>query len=198
MAVLPGAVEACLGAAADPAAHREAILVETEVDTRELGAHTPELQPLGELLAARPLEGAAFEREVAAREDLRALCVFSIDPAGARDLDDALHIVQLPAGQPDGAEVEVGIHIADVAHFVPRGSPLDSYARARSTTVYFGDRNFPMLPRALSEGLCSLTRGAPSPTLPRPRHGACCTSRRFPSCTSAGASAATQRAPTPR
>ncbi|KAM0751412.1 RNB-domain-containing protein [Meredithblackwellia eburnea MCA 4105] len=88
------------------------------------------------------------------RRDFRENRVFSIDPATARDLDDALHIVK----NEDGT-YEVGVHIADVTHFVKPNTALDREARKRATTVYLTQRAVPMLPQILSEELCSLTAG---------------------------------------
>ena len=82
--------------------------------------------------------------------------VFSIDPLTARDLDDALSIERSPR-DPEG--FRVGVHIADVAHFVRAGTPLDDEARERGTSVYLVNRVIPMLPRALCENLCSLNPG---------------------------------------
>ena len=89
--------------------------------------------------------------------------IFSIDPPTARDLDDALSIEPAPARKGDAAAAaawRVGVHIADVAHFVPPGSELDDEARLRGTSVYLVDRVIPMLPRLLCERLCSLNPGA--------------------------------------
>ncbi len=85
------------------------------------------------------------------REDLRDLVVFTIDPADARDHDDALSLRPLPDGS-----LEVGIHIADVSYYVKQGSALDREAQERGTSVYLVDRAIPMLPEPLSSGLCSL------------------------------------------
>lgn len=88
------------------------------------------------------------------RRDLREEeFVCTIDPATARDLDDALSCVKTPGGY------RVGVHIADVSHFVPIGSAMDEEARERTTSVYFVERVVPMLPRALSEDYCSLNQG---------------------------------------
>ncbi len=84
--------------------------------------------------------------------------ICSIDPLTARDLDDALSIEPLPAG---GGR-RVGVHIADVAHFVAAGSALDKEAQERGTSVYMVDRVIPMLPRLLCEELCSLNPGESS------------------------------------
>lgn len=91
------------------------------------------------------------ERDVETRRDLREARVFTIDPSGARDLDDALSIKK-----NDDGTYEVGVHIADVSHFVKVNTPLDRDARKRATTVYLVQRAVPMFPPALSEELCSL------------------------------------------
>ena len=85
------------------------------------------------------------------RRDYRNERIFTIDPTTAKDLDDALHIKSLPDGR-----VEIGVHIADVSHFVTPGTNVDEEAERRSTTVYLVDRTVPMLPRPLCEIACSL------------------------------------------
>ncbi len=85
------------------------------------------------------------------RMDLRNRCVFTIDPAAARDFDDAVSL----APAPDDA-LELGVHIADVGWFVEPGSAMDAEAYRRGTSVYFPDRVVPMLPERLSNGVCSL------------------------------------------
>ncbi|KAJ3233189.1 hypothetical protein HDU81_002391 [Chytriomyces hyalinus] len=101
-----------------------------------------------------PTPWAIPESEYAIRRDFRSTRIFSIDPATARDLDDALSIVPLPDGT-----FEVGVHIADVSHFVKIGNELDAEAQNRSTTVYLIQKAIPMLPRLLCEELCSLNPG---------------------------------------
>jgi ribonuclease R len=93
-------------------------------------------------------------RDVEGREDLRELLVMTIDPADARDHDDALSLRHLPGGNR-----EVGIHIADVSHFVEEGQPVDLEALSRGTSVYLVDQVVPMLPHVLSSDLCSLREG---------------------------------------
>ncbi|KAJ3616912.1 hypothetical protein Zmor_008951, partial [Zophobas morio] len=88
------------------------------------------------------------------REDLRKDCIFTVDPATARDLDDALSITETP----DGCCI-VGVHIADVSYFVTPDTPLDLEARHRACTVYLVQQSFCMLPRLLSEDVCSLLPG---------------------------------------
>lgn len=85
------------------------------------------------------------------RQDLRNLLVCSIDPPGCQDIDDALHARQLPNGN-----FEVGVHIADVSHFVKPNNPMDDEASARGTTVYLVDKRIDMLPMLLGTDLCSL------------------------------------------
>jgi ribonuclease R len=85
------------------------------------------------------------------REDLRDRLTFTIDPADARDHDDAISVYEL-----DDGEVEVGVHIADVSWYVKPGSAIDQEAEERATSVYLVDRVVPMLPEELSAGLCSL------------------------------------------
>ena len=106
------------------------------------------------LAEAAALPEAIPRSEIRRRLDLRALPVVTIDPVEARDFDDALSL----RTRDDGA-LEVGIHIADVSHFVAAGSALDEEARHRGTSVYLVDRVLPMLPEALSNGLCSLAPG---------------------------------------
>lgn len=91
-----------------------------------------------------------IEKEAARREDLRNSYIFTIDPDDARDFDDAINVERTAHGW------RVGIHIADVSHYVQPKSPLDREAYARGNSVYLADRVIPMLPEALSNGICSL------------------------------------------
>uniref|UniRef100_A0AAQ5YLT3 DIS3-like exonuclease 1 n=1 Tax=Amphiprion ocellaris TaxID=80972 RepID=A0AAQ5YLT3_AMPOC len=94
--------------------------------------------------------------QVRRRRDLRAThLVFSIDPHGCEDVDDTLSVRRLG----DGTLLELGVHIADVTHFVPEGSLTDMEARTRATTYYLADRRYDMLPAVLSSDLCSLLGG---------------------------------------
>ncbi len=85
------------------------------------------------------------------RRDFRNVVTFTIDPVDAKDFDDAISIEKLASG-----DVEVGIHIADVSHYVRQKTELDTEALERATSVYLVDRTIPMLPRVLSDDLCSL------------------------------------------
>jgi ribonuclease R len=97
------------------------------------------------------IEGYDAEAEVAAgRRDLRDEVVVTIDPDDARDYDDAVSVIQTREGW------HLAVHIADVAHFVRPGGPLDLEAAERGTSVYFPHRVVPMLPEVLSNGICSL------------------------------------------
>ncbi|HEY4503221.1 MAG TPA: ribonuclease R [Candidatus Paceibacterota bacterium] len=95
------------------------------------------------------------------RRDFRKTLTFTIDPSDAKDFDDAISFQILPSLNKEGAgggqEIyEIGIHIADVSHYVSVGSALDTEARERGTSVYLVDRTIPMLPEVLSNDLCSL------------------------------------------
>lgn len=90
------------------------------------------------------------------RRDFRETTTFTIDPADAKDFDDAISIRTLENG-----DYEVGVHIADVSHFVTEGTALDKEARKRGTSIYLVDRTIPMLPEILSNDLCSLNPNEP-------------------------------------
>lgn len=89
--------------------------------------------------------------EISKRRDFRAITTFTIDPVDAKDFDDALSIQKLKNGN-----WEIGVHIADVSHYVKPGSMIDKEAIARATSVYLVDRVVPMLPEILSNNVCSL------------------------------------------
>lgn len=97
---------------------------------------------------------AAITAKDASRRDVRGTPTFTIDPHDAKDFDDALSVRKLENG-----DIEVGVHIADVTHYVRPGSLIDEVARERATSVYLVDRTIPMLPEALSNDVCSLNPG---------------------------------------
>ena len=90
------------------------------------------------------------EKEIKSRRDMREVTTITIDPVDAKDFDDALSVRTI------GNKIEVGIHIADVGHYVKPGTKLDEEAFKRATSVYLVDRCVPMLPERLSNGICSL------------------------------------------
>ena len=135
-----------LGDIGDKETENEVLLLEHEVPHHSFPAavlsdlpHTPWSVPAGEL---------------GARRDLRHLHICSVDPPGCTDIDDALHCRSLENGN-----YEVGVHIADVTHFVRPGTALDKEAANRGTTVYLSDRRIDMVPELLSSNLCSLHGG---------------------------------------
>ncbi len=103
------------------------------------------------LAAADEIDETISKEDIAARRDFRDVVTFTIDPADAKDFDDALSIRRLENGN-----WEVGVHIADVTHYVTPGSILEKEAFSRATSVYLVDRVVPMLPERLSNGICSL------------------------------------------
>ncbi|MDE7397684.1 MAG: ribonuclease R, partial [Muribaculum sp.] len=101
--------------------------------------------------AADKIQAGITAEEIARRVDMRDATTFTIDPRDAKDFDDALSIKKLPDGT-----YEVGVHIADVTHYVRPDSIIDKEAQSRATSVYLVDRVVPMLPEHLSNGICSL------------------------------------------
>lgn len=101
--------------------------------------------------AAEKISDIIPDDEIAQREDFRQVTTFTIDPHDAKDFDDALSIRKLPSGL-----WEVGVHIADVTHYVQPGSIIDKEAEKRATSVYLVDRTVPMLPERLCNYICSL------------------------------------------
>jgi ribonuclease R len=136
-----GFVEEVLGREGDPG-------IEIEIIIREHGLATE--FPDAVLTEASAIEQGIEKAERTGREDLRGVFTFTIDPVDARDFDDAISIEHA-----DG-RVRLGVHIADVSHYVGWGSEIDEEARRRTTSVYLVDRVLPMLPEELSNGICSL------------------------------------------
>lgn len=138
-----GVVERVLGPADAPGVDVLAIVHGHELPT----GFREDAEREAEALRARGVRPEDLEGRV----DFRDALVFTIDPADAKDHDDALSVRE--AG--DGA-LEIGVHIADVSHYVAPGGPIDAEAEDRATSVYLVDRAIPMLPEALSSDLCSL------------------------------------------
>ena len=104
--------------------------------------------------AANKIDATISAEEIARREDFRDVTTFTIDPKDAKDFDDALSIKFL--GGERNPLYEVGVHIADVSHYVKEGSVIDKEAEKRATSVYLVDRTIPMLPERLCNFICSL------------------------------------------
>jgi ribonuclease R len=123
--------------------------VDTEIIIRKHGI--PDEHSEEAIEEARRLGGEVRERDLAGRTDFRPLVTVTIDGEHARDFDDAITLEQLENGN-----YWLGVHIADVAHYVPEGTALDEEAYDRATSVYFPERAVHMFPSELSTGLCSL------------------------------------------
>lgn len=111
----------------------------------------PEVFPENVQEQANNVADSINEKDLEGRTDLRQLKTFTIDGADAKDLDDAISIKKL-----DNGNYELGVHIADVAQYVKDGTPMDKEALERGNSVYLIDRVIPMLPKELSNGICSL------------------------------------------
>ena len=111
----------------------------------------PYVYPKNVEAAADKIDAGITPEVIAAREDMRGVTTFTIDPRDAKDFDDALSLRKLPNGN-----WEAGVHIADVTHYVRPGSVIDKEAEKRATSVYLVDRTVPMLPEHLCNGICSL------------------------------------------
>lgn len=138
-----GEVIKVLGMPMEHNAEMEAIALEKGFDS----VFPPEVDREADEIAARGIT----KDDLAGRRDMRSDITFTIDPEDAKDFDDALSFKKLANGH-----FEIGIHIADVSHYVQVGTALDDEARSRGTSVYLVDRTIPMLPEGLSNDLCSL------------------------------------------
>ena len=137
-----GVIVEVLGDALDNEVVMHSILFEYDLPT----AFPPEVEAEAEQI---PME--LDPKEIKKRRDFRGVCTFTIDPHDAKDFDDALSVKTLENGN-----YEIGVHIADVSHYVKEGSILDVEAYNRATSIYLVDRVVPMLPEKLSNGVCSL------------------------------------------
>ncbi|CAI5771692.1 Uncharacterized protein PODLI_1B028525 [Podarcis lilfordi] len=132
-----------LGTAGDKETETEVLLLEHDVP------HQAFSQAVLSFLPKMPW--SITDQDMKLREDLRHLCVCSVDPPGCTDIDDALHCRKLENGN-----LEVGVHIADVSHFIRPGNALDQESAKRGTTVYLCEKRIDMVPELLSSNLCSL------------------------------------------
>lgn len=166
-----GVVEEVLGQEGTPG-------LEIEIIIRQHGLRTEFPPEVAEEAAAARLDVEAALAE-SLREDVRDWFTITIDPVDARDFDDAITIERIEGG------TRLGVHIADVSHYVPWDSWLDREARKRATSVYLVDRVLPMLPEELSNNICSLNPGEDrvsfSVVMDLDRHGAVRSYRLFPS-----------------
>lgn len=137
-----GEIIEVLGRTHEPDAEFKAILYKYELDPSFPSAVLKQTEGIPDKVQPKDIEG---------REDCRELFTFTIDPDDAKDFDDALSIEHLPDGK-----TRIGIHIADVSAYVKPGSPLDVEAQKRGNSTYLVGTVIPMLPHALSNGLCSL------------------------------------------
>ncbi|GGK38454.1 hypothetical protein GCM10008955_35420 [Deinococcus malanensis] len=137
-----GQVARVLGEQDDPETETEAVIVKFGLRGDFPGEVTAEAAAIPTEIPAEALVG---------RLDLREFNIFTVDGRDAKDFDDAIHIQPTPEGT-----FVVGVHIADVSHYVREGTPLDDEAYARATSVYLPGRVLPMLPEHLSNGVCSL------------------------------------------
>lgn len=115
-----------------------------------LQQHDLHLRPFSAAIMAE-VPPSITELDPTGRLDLRGELICSIDPPGCTDIDDALHVKLLPNGN-----YQLGVHIADVSHYVKEGSEMDKEARKRGNTIYLVDRRIDMLPRELGEDMCSI------------------------------------------
>lgn len=151
-----GLVERVFGESGTPDAVYASVFHEFGVPLGPDGAFDGELLSEAERISERGIRYAPDGRvggDIEGRLDLRDRTVFTLDGADAKDLDDAISICR------EGDGYLLGVHIADVSHYVRQGSDLDREAMRRGTSVYVTDRVVPMLPRPISNGICSLTAG---------------------------------------
>ena len=151
-----GIIERVFGESGTPDAVYASVFYEYGVPLGPNGAFDGELLAEAERISEEGIHYGAdgvYGGDIDGRLDLRGETVFTLDGADAKDLDDAISISR------DGDGYILGVHIADVSHYVRPGSELDREAMRRGTSVYVTDRVVPMLPRPISNGICSLTAG---------------------------------------
>ncbi len=148
---LEGRVVEALGKGDDPGMDMRLVILKHQWPER----FDPAAERQAEALPSNPLP-----EDFTHRMDLRSLPILTIDGRDARDFDDAISLERR-----EGGGFRLGVHIADVSHYVRPDSPLDRSARGRATSLYLPDRVLPMFPHSLSDGLCSLREGVPRLTL---------------------------------
>ena len=149
--IMVGTLEELLGFPGDPGVDIKSVIKKYE---------WPESFPKPVLDQVARLPADPQPEDWEGRMDLRNLPIMTIDGKDAKDFDDAISLEKLTNGR-----WRLGVHIADVSHYVSEDSPLDVEAFSRSTSLYLADRVLPMLPPALSDGLCSLREGVPRLTV---------------------------------
>jgi ribonuclease R len=148
----PTATRGAVGRVTEVLGDIDAPGVDTAIIVRKYGL--PDAHSEAALAEARRIGPRVAEADLAGRTDFRHWLTVTIDGEHARDFDDAVTIERLPNGH-----YWLGVHIADVAHYVPEGSALDEEAYERGTSVYFPERAVHMFPEALATGICSLNPG---------------------------------------
>ena len=146
-----GEVAEYLGESDDPEVETRAVIVKYGLKSEYDEATVAEAGAVPETVTAEMMEG---------RTDYRKVPTYTIDGEDAKDYDDAISLERLDGGTKDGL-LRVGVHIADVSYYVAEGTSLDKEALERATSVYLPGRVLPMLPEALSNGICSLVEGQP-------------------------------------
>ncbi len=137
-----GEIVEIIGNEEDTQTHIEAVLIKHKVR---------QYFPADVITQAKGIEVEIQQKEIDRRKDLRHLPIITIDGEDAKDLDDAVYVEKL-----DDDQYKLGVHIADVTHYVKENSKLDKEALKRATSIYLADRVIPMLPKELSNGVCSL------------------------------------------
>lgn len=137
-----GEIIEIIGNEEDVETHIEAVLIKHKVR---------KYFPEDVVAQARGIEVEIAQKEIDRRKDLRHLPIITIDGEDAKDLDDAVYVEKL-----DNNQYKLGVHIADVTHYVKENSKIDKEALKRATSIYLADRVIPMLPKELSNGVCSL------------------------------------------
>lgn len=137
-----------LGPIGDKDTETEVLIIENDINTAPFSVEVHACVP------ALPWSVSNDDLSDPNRQDLRHLSICSVDPPGCKDIDDALHCRKL-----DNGNLEIGVHIADVTHFLKPSTAMDEEAALRSTTVYLVQRRIDMLPKPLTEDICSLRAG---------------------------------------